>query len=225
MKFNEFLSEEELEQLYEGDFKRKLRLGTLALAALAGAEHHVGHNPKLSDFIGSRTSPYGQNKPRDNPRDTGKSQIGYSNNDTPEMLAKKITKKYKKVDPKLALAVAELAKKHEKPVFPKAADILSIVGIESSFRPDAVSDLVKDPAIGLTQIRPGKNNLDPVRLKTDIEHQIEQSSAILNKNYRLLKDEEAAIISYNVGRAAYKQGKYTQDYITKFKKEKELYNK
>jgi len=197
MRLQEVLTEE---QLCEIDYKRAFATGILGLAAAGNYSYKL---PTHGDpYQPKKVAPV---------------------RDEAQQLADKILKKYK-VDPKLALQVAKLAKKHEKPVFPKAEDILCIVGIESSFRPHAISNLKKDPAMGLTQIRPGVHKLDSKKLGGDIEHQIEKSAEILNKYNKHLKNKEAAIIAYNVGPGDYRKGNYNQNYINKFKNEKQLYN-
>jgi len=197
MKLHEVLSEE---QLCEIDYKRAIGTGILGLAAAGNFSYRL---PTHGDpYQPKKVSPA---------------------NDEAQVLCDRILKKYK-IDPKLALQIAKLAKKHEKPVFPKAEDLLAITGIESSFRPHAVSNLKKDPALGLTQIRPGIHKLDPKRLSTDIEHQMERSADILHKYNKHLKNKEAAIIAYNVGPGDYQKGKFNQNYITKFKNERQMYN-
>ncbi len=196
MRLQEVLSEE---QLCEIDYKRALATGILGAAAIGN------FNPRIPSF----------DKPQPQKVSPAK--------DEAQELCDKILSKYK-VDPNLALQVAKLAKKYEKPTFPKAEDILAIAGIESSFRPNAVSGLKKDPALGLTQIRPGVHKLNAKRLGGDIEHQIEKSAEILDKYNKHLKDKEAAIIAYNVGPGDYKKGNFNQNYINKFNNERRLYN-
>lgn len=203
MKLNEFLSEEQLDEI---NLKKALGAGLIATAA-AGT-----YSPFFPKY----------EKPPQSPERSVLQKAKPEVKDEAQILADKILSKYK-INPDLALKVAQLAKKHEKIDFPKAEDILAVAGIESSFRPEAVSKLKKDPAMGLTQIRPGVHKLDSKRLGADIEHQIQKSAEILNQYNKQLKDQEAAIIAYNVGPGAYRKGDYTQNYITKFKKEKELY--
>ena len=195
MKLNEVLTEE---QLCEIDYKRALATGILGLAAAGNFSYRLPSHINPPKY----TAPV---------------------RDDAQELADRILKKYK-IDPRLALQVAKLAKRNERKDFPKAEDLLTIVGIESSFRPHAISKLKKDPAMGLTQIRPGVHKLDRVRLSGDIEHQMEQSAEILAKYHKHLKDKESAIIAYNVGPGDFKKGKFNQNYITKFKNERQMYN-
>lgn len=133
----------------------------------------------------------------------------------------RITNKYD-VDKELVQQIVELAHKYEKPVFPKAQDILSIVGIESSFDPEAVSRLRKDPAVGLMQVRPGVWNIDPSEMN-DVEAQIRHGSEILQWYYQKLHNKEAAIQAYNVGLTDYRQGVGAPEYLQKFHNERQLY--
>lgn len=138
------------------------------------------------------------------------------------VLASSILKKYN-VSPKLALTVAKLAKKYEKQTFPKAEDILAIAGIESSFRPNAVSKLKKDPAVGLMQVRPGVWDLNPSKLINSVEMQIKTGSDILHKYYKLLGNAEDAVHAYNVGLGNFRKGKHNPRYVPKYKNELNLY--
>jgi len=197
MKLYEVLTEKQLDEI---NFKKAAAGGILGLAALGN------FNPKIPNFDRPVQQKVNPAPVRHNAQD----------------LADKILSKYK-INPELALQIAKLAKKHEKPVFPRAEDILTIVGIESSFRPEAVSDLKKDPAVGLTQIRPNVHKLDAKRLRTDLEHQIEKSVDILSQYHKGLKDKDATIIAYNVGYGDYRKGKFNQNYINKFNNERQLY--
>ncbi len=138
------------------------------------------------------------------------------------MLANKIMKKYS-VAPKLAQTVASLAQKYEKSSFPTAEDILAIAGIESSFRPAAVSKLKDDPAMGLMQVRPGVWDLSPTRLSSDLEYQIKSGADILHKYYKLLGNAEDAVHAYNVGLGNFRRGKHNIKYVHKYKNEKQMY--
>jgi hypothetical protein len=139
-----------------------------------------------------------------------------------QKMAEKITGKYD-IDDEFAQQVVELAHKHQKPGFPTAKDILAIIGVESSFDPDAISGLRTDPAIGLMQVRPGIWNLDKSELQGDIEKQIAAGSDILHQYYRKLKNKNAALASYNVGLTQYMSGNMAQDYVKKYHKELGLY--
>lgn len=134
-------------------------------------------------------------------------------------LAEKIAKRYR-VDTEFAQQVVQLAHKYQKPTFPKAEDILALVGIESSFNPTAVSGLKTDPAVGLTQVRPQMWNLDREELANDIEQQIAVGANILHQYYKRLKSPKAAIAAYNVGPTGYRKGHpRAQAYLAKFANE------
>ena len=138
-----------------------------------------------------------------------------------DKLALAIASRYK-VNYNFARNVVDLAYKHQKPTFPRAKDIIAVIGVESSFNPWAVSTLKKDPAQGLMQVRPGKWKVEPGQL-TDIGKQIELGSTILHKYYRVLKDKHAAVGAYNVGLASYQKGDYNPRYVDKYVQELQYY--
>ena len=124
---------------------------------------------------------------------------------------------FKGANKEVIAQVVDLAHKYQRPDFPRAEDILSVVAIESSFNPKSVSKLKKDPAIGLTQIRPGMWKIPKEELK-DIENQIKHGVNILSQYYDKLKDKKSAIVAYNKGIAAYKKGDFDTKYLDKFQR-------
>lgn len=143
-----------------------------------------------------------------------------------KLLFSHIVTKYK-VDPKLVKDVIKFAYKYEHETFPRAKDILAIVGIESSWNPRAVSNLKKDPAVGLTQIRPGvwKDIVGSrTALMQSIEHQIKSAAYILHWNFKQTKNPDHAIIAYNAGIGAFGRGEFTDNYLNKFKRERQSFN-
>jgi hypothetical protein len=138
-------------------------------------------------------------------------------------LASVVTDKYS-VGSDLALKVAKLAIKYEKPGFPRAEDILAVVGIESSFKPKAASQLTSDPAVGLMQVRPGVWDLDKKQLQGSMDMQIKVGSDILHKYYQKVKSKDGALLAYNVGITNYMKKKgLNPRYVPKFKNEREMY--
>jgi hypothetical protein len=130
-----------------------------------------------------------------------------------------LKKKYHKDDAEL-LKIFALAKKYERDTFPKAADILAIVGIESSFNKAAVSSLKKDPAVGLMQVRPGVWGIKASDLAS-MEEQMKFGSGVLAKYYEKLGDADSAVHAYNVGITNFKRGTgLNQAYVDKFNKER-----
>lgn len=137
-------------------------------------------------------------------------------------MVKRVEAKYTDVDEELASKIVELAHKYEKPTFPRAKDILSIIGVESSFDPEAQSALKRDPALGLMQVRPGVWNINPQALE-DVESQIRYGSDILHYYYKKLHNKEAAVQAYNVGLTEYNKGNGAPQYLGKYNNEMQLY--
>jgi len=137
-------------------------------------------------------------------------------------LARTIAKKYR-VSRKLIQQVVELAYKYEDPTFPKAADILAIVGVESSFNPESRSRLRHDPAIGLMQVRPGIWNINAAELRS-IESNIKHGANILRHYYKKLGSAEAAVQAYNLGLTRFRKGGRNKRYVAKYRLEL-AYNK
>ena len=128
-------------------------------------------------------------------------------------LTNKIASHYR-VDRKLVQDIVDLAFKYERPDFPKAEDILAVIGVESSFNPDSVSSLLQDPARGLMQIRPGVWDIDPNHLD-DLENQIKFGARILTQYYRRLGTAEAALQAYNLGITHYRRGRRNERYVAR----------
>lgn len=124
------------------------------------------------------------------------------------------------VDPALFDRIVKAAHKHAHADFPKAEDIIAIAAVESGFRPSVKSNLKRDPALGLMQIRPGVWNIPPHKLMS-VEDNIMYGSKILRKYYERLKDKDAAVQAYNVGITAYRKGKKNERYLQKYKTEKQ----
>lgn len=126
-----------------------------------------------------------------------------------ERQAEKIAMKYK-VDYKFAYKIADLAKQNERTSFPRAVDILAIIGIESSFKPNSKSKLAADAAVGLTQIRPKawSHKINASELAT-VDGQVRHGADILAHYYEVLGDRQGAVKSYNIGLNGYQQGKRT----------------
>mgnify|MGYP001245853986 FL=1 len=210
MRLVEFAPVKE-QQLDEIDVKRAMAAGALALATGMG---------------GSNLPMPSQNRaPTTEPATTKKEQPAPEKKVLDPKLKKLtdiVVKKYN-IDYDLAGEIVTLAKKHEKKSFPKTEDLLAIIGIESSFNPQAVSGLRVDPAVGLTQIRPNVWGLDAGDLKGDIEKQISTSSDILSKYSKHLNSKEDAVHAYNVGLTAFQRGDYNPNYVAKFANEKQLY--
>lgn len=195
MRSQEFLTEQQLEEL---NLKKAAAGGILALAAANTMLPSFNRAPVETPAAVKQVSP------------------------EVEALTKDVLKKYK-INPALAANIVELVKKHEHSVFPKARDLLAIIGIESSFNSKAISNLKKDPALGLTQIRPGVWGLNPSEFSQDIEQQISKSSEILAKYNKKLGDPKKAVHAYNIGLTSFQRGDQNLPYVEKFEKERALY--
>lgn len=132
-----------------------------------------------------------------------------------QALANSIAKAYN-IDPEDALEIVQLAHKYEKQSFPKARDILAIIGVESSFDPDAVSGLRRDPAVGLMQVRPKVWGMNAEDLQGNVEKQIATGSDILHLYYKKLHHRDAAVAAYNVGMSEFRSGNTADGYVSKF---------
>lgn len=132
---------------------------------------------------------------------------------------KVIVNRYK-VNESMVSKVVKYANDYAYDTFPKAKDIIAIVGIESSWNPSAKSNLKHDPAIGLTQIRPGKwTHLYDAKEISKIENQIKWASQILHHNYEKTGNIKDAVIAYNIGLSARLRGRDNERYYIKFIKE------
>lgn len=124
----------------------------------------------------------------------------------PEHLFKSIKSKFKNIDDAKAHEIVKAAVKHGDAEFPQAHHLIALAGVESSMNPSAKSALKKDPAIGLTQIRPKVWNIDKKELRT-IDGQIGHSAKILKKYHSVLGNPEDAFKAYNIGITNHKKGK------------------
>lgn len=114
--------------------------------------------------------------------------------------------KFKNADPDKVRKIVDLAIKHSDPVFPKAHHLMALIGVESSFNEKAKSQLKVDPAVGLTQIRPGVWNIPHHELST-MEGQIKHGANILKKYHQKLGTPEATFGAYNIGITNQRKGR------------------
>lgn len=123
-----------------------------------------------------------------------------------------------------SLEIVKYAYKYQTRGLP-AKDILSLIGIESGFNPQAKSPLKIDPAIGVMQVRPQNNpiaSLTPQELMT-IEQQIRFGVAVFNYYQQKLKDKAHARQAYNVGLRAHREGRDNPKYEQKFQQERKFW--
>lgn len=106
--------------------------------------------------------------------------------------------------------------------FPTKLDILAVVGIESSHNPRARSQLKRDPAKGMMQVRTEMWHSEIRKSRasqTTIPGQIAVGSNILRQYYAATRNKRDAIMAYNIGIGAVKKGKQTHKYYSKFMRE------
>lgn len=125
------------------------------------------------------------------------------------------------VDWNFAYTVVKTAKMYEHDDFPKAQDILSIISIESKFDIKAKSA----GNIGLAQInyRVWRKQVDKHQLYT-IDGSVKQCASILSEYYDQTGNTKGAVMAYNVGITAYKNGTRNQSYYKKFIQASTIYN-
>ena len=202
MRLHEFTNTTQVTQLDELNLRTALATGAMAAA--------------------TALSPGPRNDTVQTPTVAANTTKAAATEPTTEQMIDIVVNKYK-IDPALARHIVKLAKKHERPVFPKAADILAVIGIESSFNPHAVSGLRRDPAVGLTQVRPRVWGLDPKTLRGNLEAQVTAGAQILDMYHQKLRNTEQALHAYNMGITALRQGRTNPRYVKKFKDERSLY--
>ncbi len=127
-----------------------------------------------------------------------------------------VTSKFK-IKQAFAEKVVDYAIQYQHEEFPTAHDLLSLIAVESSFRPKVYSNLKRDPAYGLTQIRPNawRHKYKRSQLES-IENQVKFAAEILAHNYKRLNDKNLALQAYNIGLTAVLQGRENWRYVDKF---------
>ena len=200
MKLNEIKSINEPEYLEEIQLKHGFASGLIGAASLiSGSSIHKVEEPKKP--IVSQIK-----------------QVDKKDIENLNAIANKIVKKYN-IDIDDAMLYVKLAKKYEKPVWPKAKDLLAVMAVESSFDPDAISSLKYDPAVGLMQIRPKIWGMSSGSLSTP-EQQIKAGVEILSKYHDKLKNPTDTLHAYNIGITNFrKQQNLNPKYAQKVQKE------
>ncbi len=217
MKLHEILYKDQLD---ESAWRNALAAGVLGVSA-------------LSPSAITKSSPPQHEQPSDEIVSHGRRSDLSSTKIEPEIgdpkttlrrteLARSIARTYH-VKLTLAQEVVNLAFEHEDEVFPKAEDILAVVGIESSFNPKSVSSLRRDPARGLMQVRPGVWNIDPESLD-DVQSQIEHGVNILKHYYKKTGNREDTLHAYNIGLTKFRRGGRNPSYVAKVQRERGQYD-
>jgi len=121
------------------------------------------------------------------------------------------------IAPAEAKDIIRAAKAYEDKSFPTHKDILAVIAVESSFRPDAENK----GAYGLMQVQLNQHKTNAINVKALKEplHNIAVGSGILKQYYKMLgKDRDAAIVAYNTGPDLVLKGIYNMEYLDKVKK-------
>jgi len=184
----------ELEQLDEINLRKAAAAGALGLATMGAPG--TSEPSSVSNYYSSSMS-----APATNP--------AYSK------MVEFISNKYN-IEELLAYKIVDLAHKYEDPKFPKAKDILSVIGVESSFNPSAVSRLKKDPARGLMQVRPGVWGIPKAEL-IDVEQQIAYGTKILKQYHQRFRNKWKTLHAYNIGMTKVRHGEDSPEYVQKFR--------
>lgn len=187
MKLNDI--KEAANTLEEGMFQRAAAAAAIVIGAITAGTSYYSNTDEPD-----RTSVVGKVDHTGEVPDTRKRSKAKVD---PVKLTQAASAKYR-VDPGLVRQIVDASIKYQDDVFPTAKDILSVIGTESSFNPDAVSQLKRDPAVGLMQVRPGVWGIDMSELKT-IDGQIKHGARILALYYKKFGNREAALHAYNVG--------------------------
>ena len=206
MKIHDLLNEDE--SLNEASLRKTLAAGALAVAA------------SLSPFNKSKTENPAQTITH-TASDFSKTSFGSANDSSHQRkrYIDLIVDKYD-VSPKLAEKIVKSAEKHARESFPQVKDILALISVESKFNPKATSQLRDDPAVGLTQIRPGVFKIRDVNgFKNDIDKQIGMAASLLDDYYKKYGSKQVALDAYNLGIGSVAQGKSNPHYRKKFKTE------
>jgi soluble lytic murein transglycosylase-like protein len=222
MKVNEIILEDE--QLDEIKLRHAIAGAALAAGLASGAIHtHDTQQAKTQMSAAQKAAQVKVDKAE------AEAKAAKSAAEKEKEIVSKLTDivldKYKhSVTPAKAKKIVELVTKYADPVFPKATDLLAVIGIESSFNPSAKSHLRHDKAIGLTQVRPKVWGIEAKDLKGNMDKQIEFASDILSKYYHKLGNKDKAIHAYNVGITNVRHHKgLNPEYVTKWKNELKMY--
>lgn len=231
MKLNEIVtvqtSDVNAEQLDEVSLRQLAAAGALGFglgAAGTGAAIHHYTEPTTQQA----THRVQQAQPQARQQQAQPQRVASYEDRVIELTQKVLEKYHHNITPTKAEHIVRAAIKHETAHF-KAEDVLAMIGVESSFQEKKHGHLVKsklhhDPAVGLTQIRPGKWNLKLSDLSTP-EKQIKTSYDILEKTRRMVGDNKDAVFhAYNVGVVNYKTGRLLNPaYPQKIRREAQRY--
>jgi soluble lytic murein transglycosylase-like protein len=130
-------------------------------------------------------------------------------------LIQQIAERWKR-SPSQIQRIVDYAKAHAQPDFPRLPHLLAIMAVESRFDPRAKSQ----GNVGLMQINVSANG-DRLRNRSP-EENVRVGAEILREGYFQLKgSHKGAVLSYNTGLGAYRQGRRNLDYWRKYKQELE----
>ena len=130
-------------------------------------------------------------------------------------LIRQIAERWKR-SPLQVQRIVEYARAHAQPDFPRLPHLLAIMAVESRFDPKAKSQ----GNVGLMQINLSANG-DRLRNRSP-EENVRVGAELLREGYfQLKRNHKGAVLSYNTGLGAYKQGRRNLDYWRKYKQELE----
>ncbi len=198
----------EYQAILESELQESMLKKIAAGIAIASAAM-VAHN--------SIEGNYQHDQQADKPKTTEVRKIESAEPSRDDMITH-ITSNYR-VAHEQASEIVDSAIRHAKPVFPKAHDLVAVMGVESSYNPSATSKLKRDPAKGLMQVRPGVHGIDKAEFKT-IDGQVKHGASILAQYHQKLGNPDAALHAYNVGITNHNRGKNPNwKYVDKIKNE------
>jgi soluble lytic murein transglycosylase-like protein len=206
MKLDEVLDQEQLDEIKLRHVLAGAALGAaLTTGAVTGHEKYQAHKHEVQaqqakeDATKKAAKEKADAVKKASDEKAAKDKAAKDAQDRVEELTKKVLEKYKSnIKPHEAKKVVKAAIKHEMGDF-KAEDMLALIGVESSFKKTATSNLANDKAVGLTQIRPKIWNLNATELAHNVDKQISKTYEILADYKKKLGNKEDAYHAYNIG--------------------------
>jgi hypothetical protein len=209
MKVNELLEQEQIDEIKLRHVLAGAALGAaLTTGGVAGHEKYQAHKQEVQAKQAQQSKEEAAKKAEKVKADAAKKasdekaakeKVAKDAQSRVDKLTKKVLEKYKhNIKEPEAKKVVKSAIKHEQGDF-KAEEMLALIGVESSFKKTAKSNLSNDKAVGLTQIRPKIWNLNATELSHNVDKQISKTYEILADYKKKLGNKEDAYHAYNIG--------------------------